>query len=131
MSKAVKTIMPDATVEQAATAMRNHNVGILPVVEAGKLYGVVTDRDLVLRGIATGRNPRLTTVREVMTPNVLHCYGDQSITEVVKLMEKNRLRRLVVRDRHEQLLGVVSLSDLAVHLTNERVSGHLLGKLAA
>lgn len=130
MTTAVETISPNATVEQAARLMRDRDVGILPVVEERTILGVVTDRDLLLRAIAEGRNPHLTTVRDVMTPQVFSCYEDQSITETAMLMEKKLVHRLFVLDRNEKLAGVVSISDLAARFPNDRVSGHVLRNIS-
>jgi CBS domain-containing protein len=130
MTRSVETISPDATVEQAARIMLYLDIGILPVVDEGNLLGVVTDRDLVIRGLAVGRPSHLTVVRQVMTTKVQTCYEHQSITEITKLMQKNRVRRLLVLNRKGGLVGVVSLSDLALRLANERISGHVLSRIS-
>ena len=131
MSRTVITVLPDATVEQAARKMRARNIGILPVFEDAQLVGIVTDRDIVVRAVADGRNSHLTVVRDVMTPATICCYEEQTITEVAKLMTDHRLRRLAVLDGRNTLVGIVSLSDLAAKLSNERVSGHVLQKVAS
>jgi len=112
MTGGIETISPDSTLEQAARKMRLRDIGILPVVDEDTILGVVTDRDLVLRGLAEGRSGHLTVVRQVMTPMALTCYEDQSITEVSKLMEKNMVRRLLVLDRKEKLAGMVSIPSM-------------------
>jgi CBS domain-containing protein len=130
MTGGIETISPDSTLEQAARKMRLRDIGILPVVDEDIILGVVTDRDLVLRGLAEGRPAHLTVVRQVMTPIAFTCYEDQSITEVSKLMEKNMVRRLLVLDRKEKLAGLVSLTDLALKVENEKVSGHVLSRIS-
>ena len=132
MTSRVETISPDATVEQASRKMRDSNVGILPVVQIRPetILGTITDRDLVVRVLAVGRVPHLTTVREVMTPMPLWCYDDQTVTEVARLLEKNLLRRALVLDRNEKLVGIFSISDLAVKVANEKISGHVLSKIS-
>lgn len=80
MTGGIETISPETTLEQAARRMRHRDIGILPVMEKDTILGVVTDRDLVLRGLAEGRSGHLTTVRQVMTPIALTCYEDQSIS---------------------------------------------------
>ena len=130
MTKTAHTILPDATVEQAAQRMRDANVGLLPVVEESKVIGIVTDRDLAVRAIAQGRNPHLTTVRDVMTQEALWCYEDDAVTEASHVMEKNHIRRLVVMTRRHQFAGVLTLTDLALKFTNEKLSGHVLHKVA-
>jgi CBS domain-containing protein len=129
MTRSAHTILPDATVEQASRKMRDDNIGLLTVCEAGKIFGVVTDRDIVVRSIASGLTPHLTTVREIMTRKPLCCYDDQSITEATKMMEKNQLRRLIVINRENQLVGVLTVTDLALKSTNEKLSGQVLHKV--
>ncbi len=126
MTRVTQTILPDATAEQAARKMRDANIGLLPVVEEGKVLGLVTDRDLTIRVMAEGRNPHLTTVHEVMTPEALWCYEDESVGEAARLMEKNHIRRLIVMNRQHHLAGVVTITDLAVKVANEKLSGHVL-----
>ena len=131
MTFGVETISLAATLEQAAKKMKEHNVGILPVVEDEELLGVVTDRDIVLRAVSGRLRPEMTRVREVMTPKAISCYEDQSITEASLLMEKHLVHRLIVLDRNEKLVGIVSLSDLAAKANSEKLSGHVLGQVSA
>jgi CBS domain-containing protein len=131
MTFGVETISLAATLEQAAKKMKEHNVGILPVVDDEELLGVVTDRDIVLRAVSERLRPEMTRVREVMTPQAISCYADQSITEASLLMEKHLVHRLIVLDRNEKLVGIVSLSDLAAKAKSEKLSGHVLGNVSA
>jgi CBS domain-containing protein len=130
MTKDARTILPDATVEQAARLMRDHRVGLLPVVENETLFGIITDRDLAIRALADGRNPHLTTVREVMTPEALWCYEDESITEASRIMEKHHVRRLIIKNRQHKLSGVLTITDLARRAANEKLPGHVLHRVA-
>jgi CBS domain-containing protein len=131
MTFGVETISLAATLEQAAKKMKEHNVGILPVIEDEELLGVVTDRDIVLRAVSERLRPEMTRVREVMTPQAISCYDDQSITEASLLMEKHLVHRLIVLDRNEKLVGIVSFSDLAAKAKSEKLSGHVLGNVSA
>jgi CBS domain-containing protein len=131
MTRNIETISPAATLEQAGKKMREHNVGFLPVVDEGKLLGVVTDRDIVLLAVSYGMRPYMTRVSEVMTHNAVFCYEDQDIAEASLLMEKNLVHRLVVLDRNGDLAGIVSLSDLAARTHSEALSGHVLSKVVA
>jgi CBS domain-containing protein len=130
MTKTAQTILPDATVEQASQKMRDYNIGLLPVVGKGKILGAVTDRDIVVHAVAEGRNPYLTTVREVMTQKPFSCYEDQSVTEASRIMQQHHVRRLIVIDRRNKLAGILTLTDLALKIPNEKLSGHLLHKVA-
>ena len=129
MTRGVETVSAGATLEVAGKKMLNRNVGFLPVVESEKLVGVVTDRDIVTRAVSAGLRPAMTRVSEVMTKNVLTVYDDSSLTETSLLMEKNLVHRLVVLDHEQRLVGIVSLSDIAAKTKNERLSGHVLGKV--
>ena len=131
MTRGVETISSAATLEHAAKQMEAHNVGILPVVEGDEVVGVVTDRDIVLRAVSQRLRPEMTTVREVLTPKAITCYEDQYITEASLLMERNLVHRLIVLDRNEKLVGIVSLSDLAAKAKSEALAGHVLGEVSA
>ena len=113
MTAGVELIGPDATMVDAAARMAEADVGILPVGENDRLVGVVTDRDLVVRGIAEGANPAETTIREIMTEKVLYCFDDQEPGEAASDMADQQIRRLPVVDRKKQLIGMVSLADIA------------------
>ena len=130
MEEVVETASSGETIEQAARKMKLRNVGFLPVIDSGRILGVVTDRDMVVRALSAGLRPHMTTVREVMTPKAACCYEDYSLSDASLVMEKNHVRRLLVLNGKEQLIGVVSLSDLAVKTHNDRLSGHVLSKVA-
>ena len=131
MTRGVETISGAATLEEAAKAMRTHNVGILPVLENEKLTGVITDRDIAVRAVSARMRPEMTRVRDIMTPKVVACYEDQEITRASMLLEKNLIHRLIVLDRNEKLVGLVSLSDIASKTKKEALSGHVLSKVSA
>ena len=115
MTTGVQVIHPDDSLQAAAQKMSSHDIGFLPVLEANHLVGVITDRDLVLRGVAQGMNSDAMLGREVMTAPVIHCFEDQDVKDVAKLMEESQIRRLVVLSRSDgHLVGVVSLGDLAL-----------------
>ncbi|HZU06651.1 MAG TPA: CBS domain-containing protein [Chloroflexota bacterium] len=129
MTRDVVTIPPDATVQEAAARMRDRDIGALPVCEGARLVGIVTDRDLALRVIAEGR-PLTTPVRAVMTPHVLYCFEDQTVKEAAWLMEERKVRRLVILDRAERIVGIVSLDDLAARAGAEALAGEVLKEIA-
>jgi len=81
--------------------MSRHDIGFLPVLEADQLVGVITDRDLVLRGVALGLNSNAMLGRELMTSPFIYCFEDQNVKEAAKLMEENQIRRLVVLSPHQ------------------------------
>ena len=88
-----------------------HN--ILPIEENDKLVGMITDRDLVVRGIAAGKDPQKTIIREIMTKSVLYCYEDQTLDAIAENMGQAKVGRLAVLNRQKRLTGILSVSDLA------------------
>lgn len=113
MSGSVIQINLEETVAVAARTLARHNIGALPVCDThGNLCGVVTDRDLVTRCIAAGRNPDRTKVRDVMTTNVVSARPDLDTAAAARLMGRQQIRRLPVVDEG-RLCGMVSLGDLA------------------
>jgi len=118
-------VSTDTTLTEAARLMQELNVGALPVVEDEELAGLITDRDIVVRAIAQGRNPSHTNVHEAMSSGLLYIYEDQEADEAAKLMELHSIRRLPVLNRDRKLAGMISLGDLAVE-TEPDVSGEIL-----
>ena len=126
-----QVIGPEAGLMEAAQKMKEFDVGVLPVCEGHQLIGLLTDRDITVRATAEGRDPWRTKVREVMTPGVLWCYEDQEIAQCVELMERKQIRRLPVMNRRQNLVGIVSLGDLAVRSHDERLAGEVLNRVSA
>lgn len=114
MTRGVRTLSPGDSVVHAARTMEEMDVGAIPVCDGDRLVGMVTDRDIVLRAVARNRADDNTRLDDVMTPGPCWCFEDQSVEEVVEAMRDAQLRRMPVVDRNEQLVGIVSLGDLAV-----------------
>ncbi|HEX8437645.1 CBS domain-containing protein [Archangium sp.] len=117
---------PETTLMAAAEMMRLLNVGSLPVIEGERVIGIVTDRDIVVRGLALGFNPRSASVADVMTRNVVTCSADDDVEEVAQQMRDLQVRRLLVVDERERLLGIVSLGDLAMGMEDQALAGRVL-----
>jgi CBS domain-containing protein len=115
MSQDAETIRSSLSAKAAAERMAVNGVGYFPVTERGRLVGVVTDRDIACRIVAEDRDPKATKVADIMSKAVAYCFDDDELDEAVHLMEQNRVRRLPVLDRKEHLVGIVSLSDVALH----------------
>ncbi len=113
MTRDVQSISPDTTLQEAAQKMMTLDIGLLPVMEGARVVGVITDRDLIVRAIAAGRDPAKTHVREAMTKVVICCFEDQNTHEAAKQMNDNKIRRLPVLNRENKLVGIVSLADLS------------------
>ena len=112
MTRTVELIDPNTTVETAARMMRDDDVGALPVGENDRLVGMVTDRDIAVRGVADSKGVG-TTVRDVMSEGVNYCFEDESLARAAEVMSEHQIRRLPVLNREKRLVGMVSLADLA------------------
>jgi CBS domain-containing protein len=107
------TVSGDATLVEAAKAMAQQDIGPVLVEDGGRLFGILTDRDIVVRAIAEGRDPGSTTAREVCTESVVSLTPDQTVDEAIRLMREHDVRRVpVVQDGRPA--GVISIGDLAV-----------------
>jgi CBS domain-containing protein len=124
MTRGVEVIRPAETLQRAAQRMDELNVGALPVCEGESLVGMITDRDITVRATAAGLDPNETPVSDVMTEQTRWCTEEQSVDEVMRQMSDVQIRRLPVLNGARELVGIVSLGDLAV-----RQSGHIDGAL--
>jgi len=130
MTQVVLTIPQETSVEDAARMMRDNNVGVLPVGEQDHLDGVLTDRDLVVRAIADGRNPKHTPVSDIMTKQLFYCFEDNDVEDACFMMEEKHVRRLLVFNRRRDLIGILSLDDVATRTNKEKLTGYALSKVA-
>ena len=129
MSTKVETIKPTSSLRAAARSLSNLNVGALPVVDDGKLVGIITDRDVSVYAIAIGRDPQNTDVQKVMTKEVFTCYEDQKLSEAAEIMEQHNIRRLAVMNRNDEIAGFLSVDDLA-QVSHELAGGVLEAAIA-
>jgi CBS domain-containing protein len=107
--------------------MRDLDVGPLPVCgDYDRLVGMLTDRDIAVRAIAEGKDPRNGKVSDAMTPEIVYCFQDDDIGEASQLMKENQVRRLVGLDRNKRLVGILSLGDLAVESRDDELAGATL-----
>jgi len=112
MTTSVITASSDDTIERVAKMMREHDVGFVPVIESEQVMGLVTDRDLVTRGIAGGVDVT-RAVREIATPKVWTVYEHDDVETLRDVMNQKRVRRMVVLSGEDRPVGVVTLGDLA------------------
>jgi CBS domain-containing protein len=112
MSRQPALLDPNTTIAEAARTMRNGDLGCLLIGQDEQVFGIVTDRDIVVRALANGTNPTRERVCNVMSSEVLSCFEDQPVETVAKMMAEHGVRRLPVLDRRGRLTGVVSLSDV-------------------
>ena len=113
MSRDVRVANPNQSIRDVASSMAQIDAGAIPVAENDRLIGMVTDRDIAIRGVAAGKVPG-TPVREVMSPDIRYCYEDEDLKHVAQNMAELRVRRLPVLDRAKRLVGILSLGDIAL-----------------
>lgn len=126
MTREVQTVRPDEPVQQAASFMLSADAGSIPVTDGDRLIGMITDRDITVRGIAKGYGPD-TPVRELMTNEIICARDDDDIEDVASKMSEAQVRRLPVIDRDERLCGIVSLGDLSREADDDCASEALEG----
>jgi CBS domain-containing protein len=126
MTREVQTVGADQPVRDAASFMLSADAGSIPVIEGGKLIGMITDRDIAVRGIARGFGPD-ALVRELMTDDLVVVHIDDDVDEVADKMTDAQVRRLPVIDHDEKLCGIVSLGDLAREANEESAERALEG----
>jgi CBS domain-containing protein len=130
MTRPIEEIPAEATLVQAAAKMKLLDVGALPVCQNDRLVGVITDRDIAVRAVAEGRDPKGTTVADAMSRDLVYCYEDDTLEAAARLMEEKQIRRLPVFDRNNCVVGIVSLGDLAVRNRDDRLSGEVLERVS-
>ena len=128
MTRNVKMANPGETLQEAARMMAELDAGILPVSEGDRLVGMVTDRDIAIRGVACGKGPG-ATVGDVMSQEVRYCYEDDDSEAVLQNMSDIQVRRLPVLNREKRLVGIVSIADLAA-VSRDAHTGEALGGIS-
>ncbi len=113
MTRSVDLADPDMKLRSAAQKMQKDDIGALPVGENDRLIGMVTDRDIVMRGVTGSRSTTNMTVRDAMSEKICYCFEDQSLEEAAHLMAKHQVHRLPVLNRDKRLVGIIALADLA------------------
>lgn len=130
MTAGVTVVSPDATLREAAMKMKDDDIGILPACNGIKIEGMLTDRDIVIRAIAEGKDPDICKVREVMSKEVVYAFEDQDVLEGARIMETKKIRRLIVLNSDKKLVGMTSLGDLALHGKDLHLSGEVLQQVS-
>ena len=127
MTRDVRIVAPEDTIERAAQLMARADTGVLPVASGDRLVGMITDRDIAIRGVAEGVGPG-ARVGDVMSQEVKYCYDDADSDEVLDNMAEIQVRRMPVVDHDKRLVGIVSIGDLAKEDSSD--SGRALGRIA-
>lgn len=125
MSRDVKTISPDATIAEAAKAMRDGDFGMMPVGENDRMIGAISDRDIAVRGVALGLDGK-ATVREVMSDGICWAYEDEPVERAAEIMSTNQIRRLPIVNRDKRLVGILALGDIATDRAEQKPAAEAL-----
>jgi CBS domain-containing protein len=127
MTRDVEVINPNDTLRDAAEKMRSLNVGAIPVCDGQRVLGMLTDRDIVVRAIAIGRDANTTQVADAMSSGIEYCFDDEDADTVLDKMRDKQIRRFIVVDRNKKLVGIVALGDLAGEVSERKVGETLEG----
>jgi FOG: CBS domain len=120
MTKNVTTCGPDTAIRDVADMMDDDNVGSIPVLDNGRLVGIVTDRDIVCRVIAEGLDSRTTKAREVMSEDIITCTADDSLIDAIRKMGEHQIRRIPICDLNGRLRGIIALGDIALEAERDQ-----------
>lgn len=129
MSRDVKVISPEMTIQDAAQTMSEGDFGMMPVGEDDRMIGTISDRDIAIRAVAEGKGPE-TKVRDVMSDGIAWAYEDDSVDKAAKLMSERQVRRLPVVNRDKRLVGIVALGDFAVDVSEIKPAAQALAEIS-
>ncbi len=121
MHKGVEWVSPDTPVATIAKKMLQLDVGAIPVGENDRLIGMVTDRDITVRGLADGKATSKLKARDVMTKGVIYCHDGDSVADAAQIMESKHVRRLPVIDANKRMVGMLSLGDIS-HAASQKIA---------
>ncbi len=133
MTRGVVCCVPQDSVEHAARMMKSEDVGPIPVVDnqqSKRLVGIVTDRDLAVKLIAEGQDPKNTRVAQIMTPNPVTCQEDHSIKDAMKAMSAHQVRRIPVVDGSGCIVGIIAQADIATRLGDAEQTGDVVEEIS-
>lgn len=130
MHKGVEWVSPDTPLTAIAKKMQQFDIGAIPVGENDRLVGIVTDRDIAVRGLAKGTDISKLTARDVMTKGIFWCRDSDDASEAVRLMEAKHVRRLPVIDEKKRMVGMLSLGDIS-HAVSQKTAAEALKAVAA
>jgi CBS domain-containing protein len=129
MTSNLDSIRTDDSIKKAASEMEKYNIGALPVQRDGKTVGIITDRDIVVRSTAKGFDPETTKVEKAFSSDIIACDAEDDVETVMDLMEKNQIRRVLVRNQEGRVAGIISLGDIAVSMRKE-AAGEVIQKVS-
>jgi CBS domain-containing protein len=129
MTDRPRCVTPETPVSEAAQLMETDDIGSLPIVDGEQLAGMVTDRDIVIRAVAKGKDPRGMPVREVASGELVTVQADDNLSDALKLMASHQVRRLPVVDEDNRLVGILAQADIAVE-ANQKAVGEMVEEIS-
>jgi len=130
MTRDVRVASPEMSLRDVGAMMREGDMGAVPVVDGGKLVGIVTDRDIVVRAVAEGRDPS-TPVAEAMTSEIFSVRADDFVFEAIRLMGDKQIRRIPVVTESSELAGIISMADIALEIEDQREIAEALEEISS
>lgn len=130
MHQQVNWQSPDTPLTELAKIMKKDDIGSIPIGEDDRLVGMVTDRDIAIRGVAEGRDPAKCTARDVMTKGIVYCMEDEEVDDAIRVMEDKQIRRLPVINAKKRMVGMLSLGDVS-HSASQSLTGELTKAVSA
>jgi len=130
MHRGVAWVEPNTSIREIARMMRDSDIGSVPVGENDRLVGIVTDRDIICRGIADGADFSVLSARDVMSKPIIYCRADDDLEHAIRIMEKNRIRRLPVIDKDKRLAGMLALGDIS-EIGGQEMAGEVMRSVSA
>lgn len=126
MHAGVNWVAPDTSLPEVARLMKDQDIGAVPVGENDRLVGMVTDRDIVIRGLASGRDLSSLAARDVMTKPIVYCHTTESVDDAIRIMETKQIRRLPVINESKRMVGMLSIGDIA-HSGHSELTAEVMG----
>ena len=130
MHQGVTWVEPTISIREIARRMRDDDIGSIPIGENDRLVGIVTDRDIICRGVANGADCNALTARDVMSKPIIYCRADDNLELAIRIMEKNKIRRLPVIDKNKRLVGMLALGDIS-EIVGQDAAGEVMRSVSA
>ena len=130
MHRGVTWVEPTISIREIARRMRDDDIGSVPIGENDRLVGIVTDRDIICRGVANGADCNALTARDVMSKPIIYCRADDDLELAIRIMEKNKIRRLPVIDKDKRLAGILALGDIS-EIVGQDAAGEVMKSVSA
>jgi predicted transcriptional regulator len=130
MTPRIESVHFDASIREAARRMRDLNLGMLPVRDDRDIIGTLTDRDITIRASAAGLDPNVTPISEIMSHEIFVCYDDDAVEQAARIMERYRIRRLMVQNDRGDFVGMLALADIARHRAVNGLGAEILEEVS-